>query len=166
MKTFVVFDKEACCADGICGDKIDPLLVVLTAQLKWLKEQGINARRIVCSTKSRSIRQNASVKAALKERGAAALPLIVIDGRVVQSGSYPVSEQITSWLGRPASESSMFDSAAGALAGVAASVAANCGLGLSLQIAKAEKAGLPAGDIARAAEVGLLISAAKACDFC
>jgi hypothetical protein len=45
--------------------------------------------------------ENDLVRAALTERGEAALPLVFVDGKVAASGKYPTREELAAWSRLP-----------------------------------------------------------------
>lgn len=40
-----VFDPPMCCSTGVCGPSVDPELVRFSADLDWLKAQGVTVER-------------------------------------------------------------------------------------------------------------------------
>jgi hypothetical protein len=42
---FQIFDPPMCCSTGLCGPGVDPALVTFSADLDWLKRQGIDVER-------------------------------------------------------------------------------------------------------------------------
>ena len=45
MPTVRVFDPPMCCSTGVCGPSVDPELARFTADLDWLKKQGVQVER-------------------------------------------------------------------------------------------------------------------------
>mgnify|MGYP006202186647 CR=1 FL=1 len=45
MKEILVLDPEQCCATGVCGPDVDPKLVQIAADLRWLTAQGVVVER-------------------------------------------------------------------------------------------------------------------------
>ena len=84
-----VYDPAMCCSTGLCGPQVDPALVRFAADVKWLQEQGVVVRRFNLSQNPAAFVENEAVKAALTEKGEAALPLLLLDGQAVVSGHYP-----------------------------------------------------------------------------
>ena len=89
-----VFDPPMCCSTGICGPGVDPALVNFTADLDWLKRQGIEVERYNLSQQTQAFVSNATVAAALKKDGNDCLPLILIDGKIAAQGSYLSREKL------------------------------------------------------------------------
>jgi hypothetical protein len=88
-----------CCSTGVCGPDVDPKLVQFAADLKWLVEQGATVERFNLAQTPIAFAGNDLVRAALTEKGEAALPLVVVDGRTVASGTYPTRDELAGWLG-------------------------------------------------------------------
>jgi hypothetical protein len=93
-----VFDPAMCCSTGVCGPQVDPVLVRFAADVKWLQEQGVEVRRFNLSQSPAAFVENEQVKQALTEKGEAALPLLLVEGRVLASGHYPERGQLAAAL--------------------------------------------------------------------
>lgn len=92
-----IFDPAMCCSTGVCGPSVDPKLVQFSADLKWLQDQGIEVRRFNLAQEPMAFVQNELVNAALTNEGA--LPMLLVEGCVVSSGSYPERSELAQWLG-------------------------------------------------------------------
>ena len=88
-KILQVFDPAMCCTSGVCGPAVDPKLVQFAADLDWLKAAGMLVQRHNLSQNPAAFVANQLVNAALAEKGEAALPLLLINGRVAVAGRYP-----------------------------------------------------------------------------
>ncbi len=96
---FQIFDPPMCCSTGICGPGVDPALVAFSADLDWLKRQGVEVERYNLSQQPQSFVSNSTVTTALKEHGNDCLPLILIDGKIVVQGAYPTREKLAHLAG-------------------------------------------------------------------
>lgn len=94
--TLQVFDPAMCCSTGICGPDVDTKLVQFAADLDWLKTQGVIVQRYNLSQNPAAFVENAAVSAALKENGEAALPTLLVNGKVAIAGSYPNRAELAS----------------------------------------------------------------------
>lgn len=114
MTAIRVFDPAMCCSTGICGPSVDPQLARFSADLDWLKSQGVTVERFNLAQQPAAFAEDAAVKAALEAKGEAALPLLKIDGVVRSTGVYPSRDELASWagIGTPAAGTS---AAAGAV---------------------------------------------------
>jgi hypothetical protein len=61
----------------------------VTADLDWLKRQGVEVERYNLAQQPQAFATNAAVNAALHEDGNDCLPLILVDGKIVSRGTYP-----------------------------------------------------------------------------
>ncbi len=84
-----VFDKPMCCSTGVCGAEVDPVLSRFTADLDWLKRQGVMVKRYNPTQEPMLFLDNQAVQRALQERGSRCLPLVLWGGETVASGAYP-----------------------------------------------------------------------------
>jgi hypothetical protein len=98
MKTIQVFDPPLCCSTGTCGPNIDPVLVRFAADLKWIAEQGITVQRFNLTQSPAAFVENEVVRTTLNAKGEAALPLILIEGKVAVTGRYPTCDELASLL--------------------------------------------------------------------
>ena len=89
MTKLTVYDPPMCCSTGVCGPAVDPALPRVTADLAWLKGQGVEVERYNLSQQPQAFATNPTVNAALHEYGNDCLPLILVDGVVVSRGTYP-----------------------------------------------------------------------------
>ena len=88
-QTLQVFDPAMCCSTGVCGPDVDTKLVQFAADLDWLKSQGVIVQRHNLSQNPAAFVENEPVKTALTERGEAALPVILLNGKIAVTGRYP-----------------------------------------------------------------------------
>ena len=89
-----IFDPPMCCSTGICGPGVDPVLVSFTADLDWLKRQGVEVERYNLSQQTQEFVSNSIVNEALKTHGNKCLPLILLDGKIVAQGVYLSREKL------------------------------------------------------------------------
>ena len=93
-----VFDPAMCCSTGLCGPDVDTKLVQFAADLDWLKSEGVIVQRDNLSQNPAAFVANVAVKAALTEKGEAALPVILLNGKVVTTGRYPGRKELAAWF--------------------------------------------------------------------
>ena len=86
MKEMQIFEPALCCETGICGAGVDPELLRITTVIDRLKQNGFIVRRFN-----------------LNQKGAQALPVVLVDGSIVIEGRYPTNEEILTLLGLPSS---------------------------------------------------------------
>jgi AhpD family alkylhydroperoxidase len=153
MKLIQIYDPPMCCSTGVCGPEVDPKLVHFAADLKWLAEQGATVERFNLTQTPVAFAENDLVRAALTEKGEAVLPLIVVDGKVAVSGTYPTREELASLLALSEVPASLFTPAVAELVAIGAAIAANCDPCLRYHEGEAKKLGVSASDVARAVEL-------------
>ncbi len=101
MPKIQVFDPAMCCPTGVCGPEVDPALVRFAADLEWLKENGVAVERFNLSQEPAAFVGNPEVVAAMRGRDDA-LPLLLLDGKIVAQGAYPTRRSLAGLLGLPA----------------------------------------------------------------
>lgn len=98
MKKLEVFDPAMCCATGVCGVEVDPVLVQFSADLQWLAEHDIQVKRYNLSQEPQAFVGNSEVVKEM-EAGMDRLPILVVDGHIVSTGMYPSRMQLVQKLG-------------------------------------------------------------------
>ena len=93
-----VYDPAMCCSTGICGPDVDTKLVQFAADLDWLKTQDVIVQRHNLSQNPAAFVENETVKTTLTEKGEAALPVILLNGKVVTTGRYPDRTELAGWF--------------------------------------------------------------------
>jgi len=98
LQTLQIFDPAMCCSTGVCGPEVDTKLVQFAADLDWLKSGGVIVQRHNLSQNPAAFVENENVKAALTEKGEAALPVIVLNGKIATTGRYPERGELAAWF--------------------------------------------------------------------
>ncbi|CAB1246328.1 Arsenical resistance operon trans-acting repressor ArsD [Ruminococcaceae bacterium BL-6] len=99
MSKMVIFDPAMCCSTGVCGPAVDPELLRVAAVLENLKKVGIEVARHNLSSEPQAFMRSEVVANALNEKGVAALPITMVDGKIAKSGNYPTNEEFAHLLG-------------------------------------------------------------------
>jgi SAM-dependent methyltransferase len=107
VKLVEVFDPALCCSTGVCGPSVDPNLVRIARDLAWLGRQpGVRVERYNLAQQPQAFATNEIIRSEL-QKGVDVLPLILVDGRVLASGSYPDREALCEAVGIDPGHSSM-----------------------------------------------------------
>ena len=93
-----VFDPAMCCSSGACGPEVDTKLVQFAADLDWLKFQGVLVQRHNLSQNPGAFVENETVQTTLTEKGEAALPVLLVNGKLGSSGRYPERGELAGWF--------------------------------------------------------------------
>ncbi len=99
MNTLHVFDPPMCCPTGICGSEVDPTLVRIATDLRWLESQGVRVVRHNLAQEPAAFVSEAGVQAALQSEGEGCLPLFVVAGEIRHRGGYPDRTTLAAWFG-------------------------------------------------------------------
>ena len=92
--TVEIFEPPMCCPTGLCGPVQDQTLLDLLETVRYMESAGVKVARYQPNTNPTAFTNRAEVMAAVRERSTAALPITVVNGRVVKSGSYASLEEI------------------------------------------------------------------------
>ena len=150
MKTLEIYDPAMCCSTGVCGPTVDPVLVRFGADVQWLQDQGVEVRRFNLAQSPAAFVENERVKQALTEKGEAALPLLLAEGRVLASGQYPERGSLAAALGLAEEANTLFTPAVAELVAIGAAIAANCEPCLKYHYRQAQLLGVAKADMASA----------------
>ncbi len=93
-----IFDPVLCCASGVCGPQVDPALVRIAADLRWVEANGGRVRRYNLGQDPAAFVRNEHVRRELSQGGEAVLPLVLVDGQLALRGRYPNREEMAAWL--------------------------------------------------------------------
>lgn len=100
MTPIEIFDPVLCCTSGVCGPQVDPALVRVAADVRWVEANGGQVRRFNLGQEPAAFVRNEVVRAELSQGGEAVLPLVLVGGQVVLRGRYPTREELAGWLVR------------------------------------------------------------------
>ena len=98
MPKLQVFDPAMCCSTGVCGPSVDPALAQFASDLEQLKVAGVVVERHNLVQDPAAFVGNAIVSAAIRARSAA-LPLVLLDGKIVAEGAYPPRDELFRLVG-------------------------------------------------------------------
>lgn len=152
MKKVQVFDPALCCSSGVCGTDVDQKLVDFSADVDWAKQQGGQIERFNLAQQPMAFAETEAVKDLLQQTGDAALPVTLVDGKVVLSGNYPTREALAGWLGIKI-EPSIFSAQVAELVAIGASVASNCEPCFKYHFDAARKLGVSDADMLLAVDL-------------
>ena len=94
-----VFDPAMCCATGICGPGVDPELLRVARDLRWLEARGAAVERHSLAQSPQAFVGEPLVAELLRTRGDAALPATLVNGVLLASGRYPTRDDLVAALG-------------------------------------------------------------------
>lgn len=98
MKTIRIYEKPMCCPTGVCGPQVDTVLLRFANDIEWLRAQGYPVARYNLAHQPQAFLDNAEVQRVIKEQGTEALPLVLIDDRIVSTMGYPSREAFSALL--------------------------------------------------------------------
>lgn len=93
-----VYDPAMCCSTGVCGPSVDPALLALTRDIRWLEKQGVTVRRFGLSQEPQAFVQELKVTGLMQAFGDQALPATLVNGAVLMYGRYPTRGELTAAL--------------------------------------------------------------------
>jgi len=98
--TVAVYDPAMCCSTGLCGPGVDPALMAIARDLRWLEKQGAVVQRFGLSQEPNAFVSNPRVGGLMQAFGDGALPAVLINDGVFCYGRYPSRDEIVAELSR------------------------------------------------------------------
>lgn len=89
-----IFDPPMCCPTGMCGPTIDQTLLDVSEMIANLQSNGYQVERYQMSTHPGAFTGNAEIMKLIREKQMAALPIVVVRGKVIAEGNYPKLNEI------------------------------------------------------------------------
>jgi hypothetical protein len=99
MPAIHVYEPVLCCNTGVCGPDLDQALVTFTADLDHLKGLGADIARHNLANDPTAFAENDNVRSFLQVAGSEGLPLTMVDGVTVITGTYPTRVQLLRYAG-------------------------------------------------------------------
>jgi len=99
MTTITVCDPPMCCATGVCGAEADQRPVRFAADLDGFKTQGVAVRRISLSQAPMALIEEPQIAALMARSDGDALPVVMLDGRIVAEARYPRRDKLARLAG-------------------------------------------------------------------
>lgn len=84
-----IFDPPMCCPTGLCGPALDQSLLDLNETIMELKNEGYHVERYQMKSSPQAFLSQPEVMRLINAKQMAALPIVMVRGQVVSSGSYP-----------------------------------------------------------------------------
>ena len=97
--TVTVYDPPMCCSTGVCGPAVDPSLLAITRDLRWLEKEGVTVERYGLSQQPDAFVKQPRITGLMQAFGDKALPATLVNGEVLTYGRYPSREEIAAALG-------------------------------------------------------------------
>lgn len=92
-----------CCSTGVCGPGVDPSLLAVMRDLRWLTAKGVTVQRFGLAQEPQAFAGNARIAGLLQAFGDGALPATVVNGIILVHGRYPTRDELVAALsGQPA----------------------------------------------------------------
>ena len=94
VATVEIFEPPMCCPTGLCGPVQDQTLLDLLETVRSLESNGVKVARYQPGSNPGAFTNNGEVMASVRARNTAALPITIVNGRVVKSGAYASLDEI------------------------------------------------------------------------
>lgn len=98
MKKIQIYEPAMCCPTGLCGVGVDKELLRISSILSIIERKGFLVERFNLSNAPETFISNKKVNDLLMTEGEKSLPVVLIDGEIVKTKSYPSNEELSKWL--------------------------------------------------------------------
>jgi hypothetical protein len=95
-----VYDPAMCCSTGMCGPGVDPALLTISRDLRWVEKQGATVERFGLAQEPQAFVSSRRVAGLMEAFGDGALPAVIVNETVLCHGRYPTREEIVAALTR------------------------------------------------------------------
>ncbi len=92
------FDPPMCCPTGLCGPTLDQTLLDVNEMILSLQRDGLRVERYHMAGQPNAFLGNAEVMKLVREKQMEALPIIVVQGKVIKIGAYPTVDEVRTAL--------------------------------------------------------------------
>ena len=93
-----IFDPPMCCPTGVCGPTLDQTLLNVNEMVMGLQAEGVAVQRYQMTSQPHVFLQSADVMRLVRERQMNALPITLVNKRVLKVGEYPTFAEVKAAL--------------------------------------------------------------------
>lgn len=93
-----LFDPPMCCPTGLCGPALDQTLLDVNQMVLTLRAEGLSVERYQLTSHPQAFLSNVDVMRLVRDQQTAALPITIVQGRLVKSGAYPTLDEVRAAL--------------------------------------------------------------------
>ena len=93
-----IYDPAMCCSTGVCGPGVDPALLQVARDLRWLQGQGVTVERFGLTQEPAAFVNSSRIAGLMQAFGDAALPATLVNGAVLVHGRYPARSELEAAL--------------------------------------------------------------------
>jgi hypothetical protein len=101
MKKMIIFDPAMCCSTGVCGPSVNKELLRVATVINTLKNKGVLIERYNLTSNPQAFIDYKEINQILNTKGVEALPVTMVNGVVVKTGSYPINNEFCKLLDIP-----------------------------------------------------------------
>ena len=94
MAAIRIYESALCCDTGVCGADVDQNLVDITATVRSLQDRGLDIQRHNLASDPIAFTTEPAVQEFMNLVGSTGLPLTVVNGVTVATGTYPNRQQL------------------------------------------------------------------------
>jgi hypothetical protein len=89
-----IFESTSCCSGGNCCPSLDKSTIGLQDALDNIKKFGVVVERYSIAQNLKRFMENSQVIKLIKEQHIGVLPITMLNGDVIKTGSYPSEKEL------------------------------------------------------------------------
>jgi hypothetical protein len=98
LKKIIIFESTVCCTGGNCGPNTDKSVAGFQDAAENIKKTGVAIERYSITQNLKKFIENPDVMKLIKEQQLSVLPITMLNGNVIKTGSYPTENELTGFL--------------------------------------------------------------------
>lgn len=99
MNEIKIYEPAMCCSTGLCGVNVDKELLRVSTTINALRKKGAKIERYNLSNAPKEFVSNKAINEHINKNGIKTLPIIMVNGEIVKTNSYPTNEDFENWCG-------------------------------------------------------------------
>lgn len=88
------FDPPMCCPTGLCGPSLDQTLLDVSEMIVTLQGENLRVKRYQMTSHPNTFLANSEVMKLVREKQMEALPITIVYGKIIKTGTYPTLAEI------------------------------------------------------------------------
>jgi len=101
MIKIIIFEPAMCCPTGLYGPVVDLELLRISTVISNLGKNGVKVERYNLNNNPEAFVDNIVINEILNRDGVDALPVTIVDGKVVKTKKYPTNDEMLKFLDVP-----------------------------------------------------------------
>lgn len=98
INKLIIYEAAMCCSGGVCGSAPNQNMTGLNDRLDNIIKSGVIVERYSITQNIKKFMEDPQIVKLIQEQQLTALPITVLNGKVIKVGSYPTTEELQALL--------------------------------------------------------------------